>query len=401
MKILQINPLYGYKSTGRNTKELHEYFISKKHKSYIAYFKGTKIAHTFIIGSDYDRKLHSFLSKITGLESCFSCITTKKLINYISNINPDIVLLGIMHSNYINFYKLLDYLAKKNVATVLVLHDCWYFTGKCMHYTVNKCYKWKKHCGNCPHLENGISTWFFDRTEFLLNKKREYYKKIDKLGVIGVSDWITNEAKQSVLKNAKSIKRIYNWIDLNKFYPRQNTDLIREKYNLKNKFIILGIASGWDVSKGLKDFNKLSDILNDDFKIILIGKCNKILSDKIVHIDATENIDKLAEFYSMADVFLTLSKEESFGKVSAEALACGTPVICYNSTASPELIGENCGIVADTGNIDSVIQAINKIKNNGKKFYSMNCIEFANKNFNYEKNAQLYLEFFKELVRSN
>ena len=80
-----------------------------------------------------------------------------------------------LHSNYVNFKILFQYLAKHNIPTVITLHDCWFYTGKCMHYTKINCDKWKTGCNNCPIFKKGNPSWFFDRTKTLWNDKRNIY----------------------------------------------------------------------------------------------------------------------------------------------------------------------------------------------------------------------------------
>ena len=416
MRILQINPIVGHSSTGRAVSELDRYFRQQGHESFVAAMSGYGVDNIYFIGSSFDRKVHASLSRITGLEAHFSTGATKKLIKYIENIKPDVIRLGIAHSNYINIFMLLDYIAKKDIPTCLVLNDCWYFTGKCMHFTTNKCYKWKESCQGCKYYpkfslnnkqddfnKNSVTkvlpTLFFNNSQYMLKKKKEYLEKIPRLGVVGVSDWLTRTAKESILKSAKIIKRIYNWIDLKEFYPRENREEIKEKYNLKGKYIILGVASVWIESKGLSSWLKLAEEIDEDSRVVLVGTLEgQNFPERFFHINQTRDVQELAEIYSMADVFMTFSMEETFGKASAEALACGTPVICYNSTANPELVGEGCGKVVPVGDFNSILSALNEIKQKPKSFYKDNCVNYAQNNFKFENSAQEYLNVFRELI---
>lgn len=399
MKILQINPIVGHSSTGRAVSELDRYFFSKGHICYVACIDGYGSSNIYKIGSRFDHKLHAFLSRLTGFEASFSRFATWKLINYMKMLHPDVVKIGIIHSNYLNYKMLFNFLGKNDVPTVIVLDDCWHFTGKCMHYTNNGCYKWKIGCGNCPHLENGLPTWFFDQTSRLLTMKQNAVKSVRRLGVVGVSDWITNEAKQSVLQTAKIIKRIYNWIDLTDFHPIADRNIMKSKYSLSDKYVVLGVASSWKEGKGIDDFIRLAGILDEQAAIVLVGRIPSEISlpNNVVHIQETHDVKELAAIYSMADVFLTFSKEESFGKVSAEALACGTPVICYDATACPELVGPNCGEVVPVGDFAGVVRAIETVRRRDKEAYSPYCVSFAGQNFSLEKSADEYLRLFEQL----
>ena len=100
----------------------------------------------------------------------------------------------------------------------------------------------------------------------------------------------------------------------------------------------------------------------------------------------------------MADVFVNTSLEETFGKVTAESLACGTPAIVFNTTACPELIGENCGYVVETGDMDAVYEKIKEVVKKGKQAYKESCIAFANEKFDYQTNTEKYIQVYQELL---
>ena len=399
MKILQINAVNKIASTGRNAFELSEYLSLHGHSSVIAYSKGPSVNpdREFKIGGNTDTKIHGLMSRLFGKQGYYSNGATKKLLRYMNDYAPDVVVLNNLHGNYINLPMLLKYLAKKDIATVAVLHDCWFYTGKCCHYTTQGCYKWQDSCGNCPTLKKYNKSWFFDRTKSMLRDKKELFGNIPRLAVVGVSDWITNEAKKApVFKNAKVFERIYNWIDTDKFVPKETTDL-RTKMGLTDKKVILCVASGWSKEKGLDTVLEIAQRLDEGERILLVGNISAdvSLSEKIIHVPATNSVDELVSYYSMADVFVQPSLEETFGKVSAEALACGTPVVCFDSTANPELVGEGCGAVVNVGDIDNMLCEIRTLFK--RPSCSNNCISFAVLNFEKEKNLLNYLCLFKKI----
>jgi glycosyltransferase involved in cell wall biosynthesis len=217
------------------------------------------------------------------------------------------------------------------------------------------------------------------------------------LAVVGVSDWITNEARKSFFKSARIVKRIYNWIDLDIFKPVVITDF-REKLGIADKFLILGVSSVWTDDKGINDFIKLAEIIDDKSVIVLVGKCKEALPPNIINIPSTDDSFKLAEMYSSADVFVHLSKFETFGKVIAEAISCGTPAVVYDTATAFELIGRNCGHIAALGNIKEVVSKIGTVKFNGKSFYTESCLRFALENFDYRKNTLKYIDLFNKMM---
>ena len=117
----------------------------------------------------------------------------------------------------------------------------------------------------------------------------------------------------------------------------------------------MGVASIWDRRKGLDDFISLSNKLSGTYQIILIGLTKKQIAQlpkNIIGIERTESIEELAEYYSLAKVFVNPTYQDNFPTTNIEALACGTPVVTYNTGGSPEAIDKETGIVVEKGNVD-------------------------------------------------
>ena len=401
MKILQINAVNRFGSTGRTCKELADYINqSNENICYTAFSVGEQQEYEYQIGSKLDRKLHAFLSRLTCRQGWFSARATRKLIGFMEQIQPDVVHLRNLHSNFVNVPMLLKYLAKKDIATVVTLHDCWFYTGKCCHYTVENCSKWKSGCYDCPQLRKGNASWFFDATDRVWLKKKALFEALPRLAVVGVSEWITEEARQSFLRCAKEVVRIYNWIDLDTFTRKETAEELRNCYAPNGEKIILGVASGWSKNKGLDDFLKLAKLLGETYRICLVGGMPKgiELPKNVCHIPTTNSPDALAELYSMADVFVTLSAEETFGKVSAEALACGTPVVCYDSTANKELVGSGCGEVCALGDLQAIADAVKTICKREDPNVAERCRTFAEENFSKEQRILDYLSLYESML---
>ena len=393
MKLVQINAVYKIGSTGRNTLEMHEYCIKHGIESHVFCSNmSDEKQNIYKIGSKFDHKLHALWSRIFGKQAFFSHSATRMMLRKINTIHPDVVILGNLHSNYVNLPMLLGYLAKKNISTIVVMHDCWFFTGHCTHYFSIGCDKWQTECKNCSMMKEDNASLFFDTSNFMFRHKKYLFNAIPRLGVIGVSGWITNEAKKSaILANAKIFQRVYNWIDLNKFYPR-DTKKLKEKLGIKNEFVVLGVATSWNEHKGLSHFIKVAKNL-PNIKVILVGRLDEEipLMDNLKCIGRTASVDELAEYYSLADVLLVCSPQETFGKVSAEALACGTPVIANDRTANPEIVGDECGFIVHDNNDMEIYSAIERLREIGKTYYKDKCIERANNLFRSTIQIEKYL----------
>lgn len=403
MKILQINAVYRKLSTGRNVSELNTVFRQLGHEAVAAYSAGSveDPQTEYLIGSTMGQKMHALLSRMTGLQGYYSRHATRKLLRYMDTWHPDVVLLNNLHANYIHLPMLLDYLARKDIATVAVLHDCWFYTGKCCHYTVRGCYRWQESCGNCPAKKLYNASWLFDRTPKMLRDKKKGFTSIPRLGVIAVSDWLLAQAKQApVFENAVMLERIYNWIDTDTFVP-VDTKQLRQELGLQEEKVVLCVAGAWDQTKGLDTVQYVAEHLQEQERMILVGNlpADIQLPERVIAVPKTDSVAKLVALYSLADVFLQPSPEETFGKVSAEALCCGTPVVCFNSTANPELVGPNCGCVVEPGDREGVLTAIRSLTAAGKQSFTDACRSFAAERFCLTENAAQYAAFCEKLTK--
>lgn len=398
MRVVQINAVDSVLSTGRTSKELAEYLIKKGIECRVYVGDGQlREPYDFLIGNKLDHKVHALLSRITGTQGYFSQKATRKLVADLILYNPDIVHLRNLHANYINLPILLKYLAEYEVPTVITLHDCFMFTGRCFYPSDVNCNKWKTSCNDCKLKHAGNNSWFFDQSHKMFEDKKKYLMSNKYLAVTGVSRWITEQAQESFLKDCAEIKEIYNWIDLDIFYPRIKNN-IRDRYGIDTKPIILGVATNWNQTKGLDDFVHLADKMSDQANVVLIGRIPDIYNTgKVLSIGLTDSVNTLAEFYSEASVFFNPSRRETFGKVTAEALACGCPVVVYDNTALPELVGERCGYVVETGNINKAQKQIEDILHNGKEAYTEYCINHVKKNFDKKTNIEKILEIYHYL----
>ena len=319
MRVLHINAVYKRYSTGRSLMELNEDLNKNSVESYVACSKPYGEKNVYVIGNPAEVKFHGFMSRLSGMQAYFSYYDTKKLIAYIEKLKPDVIHLHNLHANFINLPKLLKYIAKKDIPTVISLYDCWFFTGKCMHYTTAGCYKWETLCHNCPQLHEGNDSWFFDRTKKVHSDRIKLFNAIPRLAIVGISDWVTDECRRSpIAENAKIIKREYLWIDMEKFKPVPAGEKRREM-GLENKFVIIGVAEQWSKAKGLPQFLDLADKISDDKVILLVGNPAEgvTLPDNVICIGRTNSQQELALYYSLADVYAVNvmgDKKTAYGK---------------------------------------------------------------------------------------
>ncbi len=280
------------------------------------------------------------------------------------------------------------------------LHDCWSITGHCTHFSYVGCEKWRTKCYSCPQKNEYPASLFIDRSEKNYILKNELFNSLSNLTLVPVSQWLSDILKDSFLQKYPS-SVINNGINTSVFKPTGNNEF-RERYGLQNKFILLGVAGIWSQRKGLEDFIELSKTLGADYQIILVGLTRKQkdqLPVEILGIERTESVEELAELYASSDVYINTTYEDTFPTTNLESLACGTPVITYNTGGSPESIDESTGIVVEQGNISKLVEAIRVIKDNGKQYYSDACVNRVNRLYKKEDRYKEYIDLYESLIK--
>ena len=346
MKVLQINSMAKNGCIARIAYGINNAIVDKGYKCAIAFGRGEEVKDidTIKIGSTIDVYIHTLYSRVFDKQGFASIKSTKEFIKIVKNYSPDIVHLHNIHGNYINVKILFEGLKELNIPVVWTLHDCWAFTGHCVYYDYVNCHKWKKGCFKCPRKLDYPKSYIVDNSKSNYRVKNEIFTSIKDMVIVTPSEWLKREVKKSFLKEYK-VHVINNGIDLNAFKFRK--DNLKEKLGINDEIVILGVANQWHDIKGFQEFRKLSHMLDKRFKLVMVGgitrKQKKQLSSKTIVINKTDSIEELSRIYSTADIFLNPTHEDNFPTTNLEALACGTPVITFNTGGSIEAIDSTCG----------------------------------------------------------
>lgn len=408
MRIVQINSVCDFGSTGRTTRELADYLNTHGHECFIAYGQGvSSYKNSMKIGGKWENHFHNLIfTRILGLHGFGTKNGTKKLIQWLDKVSPDIIHLRNIHANYLNYPILFEYIINKQIPVVFTLHDCFNFTGKCAHYTAIGCKKWQSQCYKCPTYKHCVApSLIFDNSKKIFNQKLQYYQNFKSLNIVAVSNWLRNEAMKSpLLASSQRIECIYNWIDHLKFHRAAESELSNffEKYNLSKDFkYLISVSQGWDKnSSRYNDALKLAHILPSEYKLILVGSTLRgtTIESPLIHIPFIQGVEELCKAYTMAEAYVHLSVEDTFGKVIAEAMACGTVPITFNSTACGETPGPY-GIIVAPHDVNSIVQSLPKISELKKKRAEI--IGYVRQNYDYNTNAQRYLNLYNEILNQN
>lgn len=399
MKIVEINSV-DYGSTGKIMFHISKCAIQRGHQVYTfskKWKKNVKRSGHQVFGFTIDNAFHVLGSRYLDLQGLMSMAGTYKLINKIKYINPDIVHLHNLHDSCIHIPMLFSFLNENNIHTVWTFHDCWAFTGGCCYFDALKCQRWKYGCKNCP--DESVPLHLVSRDKQYSVKKKLLMDNAN-LSIVTPSEWLKRLTEESFLKD-KKITVINNGIDLSVFYPREG--MFRKKYTLENKRIVLGVAYKWEARKGLDVFLELNKKLPDMYQIVLVGTdsdVDEVLENQernIISIHRTSNQEELAEIYSSADVFVNPTREENFPTVNIEALACGTPVITFNTGGSAEIIDHTCGISVEKEDVEGMLKSIVKACET-QEFTVNKCVTRA-KLYDQSKVFLKYVDYFESIVK--
>ena len=367
IRVLQINSVYNYGSTGRIVKKIHEYLLSKGHESFVIFGRAHAIGdkrevtvedNVFYIHNDFESNSEVLFGTVFDSHGLHCKKNTEKIIAKIEEINPDLIQLHVIHGFYINYEMLFEYLKKTNRKVVWTLHDCWPYTGFCSHYMYTNCEEYKTGCKTCK-FRNVYPYRIFSNAKKHYELKKRLFTGLN-MSLVTPSKWLKGELKDSFLSEYECTV-INNAIETKDFSYKPDIDLLKE-YHLENKRMALAVSPSFYPQKGYADYLELSKLLDDSWQIVLIGVSDKQIKElpsNITGIKRVNNVDILAKWYSNAEVFINLSHEDNYPSVNIEAMSCGTPVIGYKTGGIPEQI-EGYGHIFNKGEVNEIAKMMNE-----------------------------------------
>ena len=418
-KLLQINPvLRTSTSTGRIMKEIGELAMANGWESYVAYSKGRdglpgSTSIPVPVGNKASVAWHGLQTRILDRHGLGSVLATKRFIEDIRRIRPDIIHIHNIHGYFLNYRILFDFLSHSGIQVIWTVHDCWLYTGHCYHYMYAGCDRWKTGCGHCPQRGKFPRSLFADRSARNFRDKRDAFCSMpeDRLTIVPVSDWMRSEMSESFLKDYR-FQVIHNGIDTDVFSPQPALESeVRRCYGLGDRHVILGIASIWSEEKGLNDFVEMAARLDSDEVIVLVGmdrkqlddvlsRCGRTaLGDRMVAVKRTADVHQLAGLYSTADVLVNPTWQDNYPTVNLEAISCGTPVVTYRTGGSIEAVAGDTGFVVEQGDIEGLVDAVRRVETLGKAHFRDACRSRAVKEFRKEDRYAEYIELYERLTK--
>lgn len=320
--------------------------------------------------------------------------------------NADIIHLHWTNSGYLSINNIRQ-LFETGKPIVWTLHDMWAFTGGC-HYA-GDCDHFLNECGNCWMLrnagDNDISHKGWLRKAFM-------YKAAQNIVFVACSRWLADVAKTSSLLKDFRVEAIPNPIDTTIFSPGDKA-ASRKKWSINPgaKVILFGAANILDRRKGLtylvEALGDLKANYNDieDIEIVIFGK-NKsfdvnLLPFKVYEMNIITSQQDMASLYSAADVYVTPAIEDNLPNTVMEALACGTPVVAFNTGGIPDMVDHlQNGYLAQFKSGIDFAKGINYVLNSGNgNRLAANARKKVLDNFTNEIVAEKYIAVYNSILK--
>ena len=387
MKVMQINCVYNKGSTGKIMCDIHSHLLSQQIDSVICYGRGEKTTdcNVYKTCGEWYSKFNNLLSRFSGLMygGCF--LSTKKLISIIKKEKPDIIHLQCINGYFVNIYKLITWLKKEHIKTVLTLHAEFMYTANCAHAL--ECEKWKTGCGNCSRFKTETKSIFIDATAKSFKKMKKAFEGFEKnCTIVSVSPWLMDRAKASLILKDFEHRVVLNGLDTDVFKPCDTEDIKKELGITNEKVVFHATPNFSDDPNHIKGgfyILKLAEALKEkNVKVVVAGRydSNITVPENVILLGNVPDQRLLAKYYSMADVTVIASKKETFSMIVAESLCCGTPVVGFKAGAPEQIALSQYTEFSEYGDVESfiknVIEMLEKDKNpdeiyrNAKQKYS-------------------------------
>lgn len=336
MKVLHINCVYPGGSTGKIVRDLTTLLVRDGHESIVAYGRGQKPRDTGVYKTttEPEANLTHLAARFSGIRYGGAPLGTRKLFALIKKEKPDVVHLHSINGYFVNIYRLLSFLKKKDIPTVLTLHAEFMFTANCSY--AYDCPGFTRGCGSCPRRKEATESYLFDRTASSFSKMKRAMRDFSRLTAVAVSPWSCERAALSPILEGVRLVTVKNGIDTACFAPRSDAEGIRARYAPNGEKLLLHVTADFSdaeghIKGGAYILSLAKKLAGEKAHILVAGDYDDhiVPPNNLTFLGKVTDQEKLAALYSAADLTVLASRRETYSMPVAESLACGTPVVGF------------------------------------------------------------------------
>lgn len=380
-------------STGKIAIGLQYYLKSRSIKALFCYGRGEirDDEERFCFNNKIEVWMHYADKCITGRLNNFSKSATKRLISKLRKRGVKCIYIINLHGCIISEKYFFDYLIQDNINVVYIMADESAFLGNCTYRS--GCDYYLYGCKQCRHL-NIFQNMMWHASERSYILKQEAYRQIKNIIFVG-PEYVVKCARTSPLMKSKDLQIVDEAIDVTTNRPVDSEDLRKELKISGDKIILVCVAPYSYPRKGVKYYVEAARKLENDDRFVFVNvgydiKDKSGLPHNYIPVGYVNNQQKLTEFYSMADLFVFPSLQDTMPNACLEALACGTPLLCFNTSGMPYMADETVMSMVEPKNIDQMVDKIlNTKKKNDEVIHT--CRNYALNKFDNQK-------YFKKLI---
>lgn len=350
-KVVQLQ--YRSTTSGDFGRRLHDEFMKVGISSSIVslYSQVQPSAEQFNLGkkevlvSRLDNKVNDYLTRNSDKSlGLFSYPVLGTNVTRLEQVKQaDVIYLHWSHHGFLSLTN-IEQLAKLGKPIIVILHDMWFITGGC-HYSFT-CEKYRVKCQGCQFFpgsqKNDLSTAGFE-------KKMKFYAKYENLYFVSPSKWLYQCAKQSHLTQNKPVFYIPNVLDRDIYKPfdkKTAKEILNVPQN--EQVILFGATSVNNPYKGWAYLKAALNILyeqqqREEITVLIFGNGNKkeiaeAIPFRTKFLGRLNDEYTLALAYNAADVLVAPSLIDNLPYTIFESLACGTPVVAFDTGGIPDMI---------------------------------------------------------------
>ena len=387
-------------STGKIAKGLQEYLMTRGEKVLFCYGRGEKRddEECYRFCSKIEVNLHYADTRLTGRLNGASKAATQRLIARLRRYGAKELYIINLHGYVLNEQLFLEYLVSDDIHVVYIMADESAFLGNCTYRL--GCEEYRNGCKKCKDIKGLAKIFWSNASSKAFDVKRAAYKKLENITFVA-PEFVIESAKSSPLVQGMRMEIVDEAIDVRANTPKDTTDL-RKELGIKDNQIVIGCVAPFSYPrKGVKYLVEAAKRLEDDerFVFVQVGfdlKDKTRLPKNYIPIGYVNGQDVLTQYYSLADLFVFPSIQDTMPNACLEALACGSPLLCFNISGMPYMADKTVMTLVDARNVDQMVEMILKTQKKSQKTIET-CRNYALKRYDNQKYCEKLVEIMNSM----